>query len=295
MLAAAVAASAALTLAPAALADPAPFTDVELNQPADQSVALEARFNLSNDAEVGMRELRAIRARMWDENPRYVVGNTTGSLRDVATAAGLNSKEAYVNAIVLDQGYSRISLQRAVEAAKLFKHERQYNDTCAGNCGMPFTATINGRGGSGENLSSSSDIAAAMKGWGESEVRALRATNGEFSAERATMNGHLHSFLNPWNTRVGFASVVTAEGTASASVMGRQATGVNSFPEGNRKEALARPAAKGETPSATPKKLSVLKSGGSSLEEIQAIAGIITAVVSLITVLATVGHQMGFF
>lgn len=37
------------------------------------------------------------------------------------------------------------------------------------------------------------------------------------------------------------------------------------------------------------------KEGGASLEEIQAIAGIITAVVSLITVLATVGHQMGFF
>ncbi len=37
------------------------------------------------------------------------------------------------------------------------------------------------------------------------------------------------------------------------------------------------------------------KEGGASLEEIQAIAGIITAVVSLITVLATVGHQMGFY
>lgn len=35
------------------------------------------------------------------------------------------------------------------------------------------------------------------------------------------------------------------------------------------------------------------KEGGASLEEIQAIAGIITAVVSLITVAVTVGYQMG--
>ena len=35
------------------------------------------------------------------------------------------------------------------------------------------------------------------------------------------------------------------------------------------------------------------KEGGASLEEIQAIAGIITALVSLITVAVTVGYQMG--
>ena len=69
--AAATAAATALVLAPAASADPAPVTGVELNQPADQVIALETKFNLTNDAETGISELRKLRGDMWDQHVPY--------------------------------------------------------------------------------------------------------------------------------------------------------------------------------------------------------------------------------
>lgn len=269
---------------------------MELNQPADQTIAVEARFNLTRDAEVGMRELRAIRARMWDENPMYLAKfphqTQNTRLQDVARMAGLDTKDKYVNAVQLDQGYSAIALQRAVEAAVLFDHKRPYNGTCtavSGTCGDEGSATINGRGGFGQNLHSEGDINVAMRGWGDGEVRALKATGGEWSSRKTAMNGHLHNFLNPWITRVGFASVVTAEGEASAATLGWNGTGVATFPEGQRAEVLTRPAASNETPSSTPKKFGVLDGGSSS--DLKSVIGIIVAVVSLISVLASVGQQ----
>ena len=93
-------------LAPFAAADPAPVTGVELNQPADQVIAVEAKFNLTSDQEIAMRELRKLRGDMWDRNVPF--DGTT--LRQAAAKHGLTSRDAYVNAAQYDAGLSRIAL-----------------------------------------------------------------------------------------------------------------------------------------------------------------------------------------
>ena len=95
-----------IALAPAASADPAPYTGVELNQPASQTVAVEARFNLTDDEEYAMKELRRLRGSMWDANM---------PIDGVGLKQREPNRESYVNGISYDAGYALIALQRAVE------------------------------------------------------------------------------------------------------------------------------------------------------------------------------------
>jgi len=87
---------------PVANADPAPFTYVELNQPSSQTVAVEAQFNLTADSEVGIAGVRALRADMWDKNVPF----NGMPLRDVAAQSGFKTRDAYVNAVQPDYGFS---------------------------------------------------------------------------------------------------------------------------------------------------------------------------------------------
>ena len=87
---------------------------MELNQPADQVIAVEARFNLTSDQEIAMRELRKLRADMWDRNVPF--NGTT--LRQAAAKHGLTTRDAYVGAAKYDAGLSRIALQRGAQAAR---------------------------------------------------------------------------------------------------------------------------------------------------------------------------------
>ena len=277
--AAAVAAATAIALAPAASADPAPYTGVELNQPASQTVAVEAKFNLTDDQEVGMRELRKLRGEMWDKNVPF-----NGSpLRQAAP-----SREAYVNGIAYDPGYALIALQRAVEEQHIFgmgmDHSRPYNSTNYGNAGSAFTATINGHASSGENLHSVANMSKAMRDWGFGEVTALRAANGNWN----TSNGHLHSLINPANRYVGFAAAFTRNGESAAAIVGTKPTGVRSLrtdQTGSQVQVLYRPASGSETPSADPQTLGSMASSEVSPQYVLQIISVILTALSALSAL----------
>ena len=223
---------------------------MELNQPADQVVAVEAKFNLTSDQEIAMRELRKLRGDMWDRNVPF----DGISLRQAAANHGLTTKEQYVNAVQLDPGYQSIALQRAVEAAKKFEHVRPFNSTCYGNCGKEDSATINGKGPYGQVLNTRGDIASSMQAWGYDELNALYRLNGAWSADQRNLTGHLHSLINPRVTYVGFAAVTTSEGRASAGSVGFTPTGATSYPTGQRTEVLHRPADGNERPNTNARK-----------------------------------------
>ena len=276
LIAATTAAATALTLAPFAAADPAPVTGVELNQPADQVIAVEARFNLTSDQETAMRELRKLRGDMWDRNVPF--DGTT--LRQAAAKQGLTSRQAYVDAAQYDAGLSRIALQRGAEAAEFFRHQRPYNSTCTTNCGAITTATYKGKAAPGENLHSVASMGKAMQDWGYGEVNALVRANGHFN----NGNGHLYNLLSPRMRYYGFASVVTAEGEASVT----STCGVGAGSEGiagEQNTVLHRPANRGEKPSTTPKKL-VFGGAGSSSSP-REVLSIIATVLTVLSVLQT--------
>ena len=110
-MAATVAAAATLTLAPAALAETAPVTGVELGTSVQKSVAVNARFDFTEAYTVGLPQLKKLRGEMWDQNVPF---NKT-TLRAAAAAHGLTTKEAYVNAVQIDPDLTRIAVQRAAE------------------------------------------------------------------------------------------------------------------------------------------------------------------------------------
>ena len=276
LIAATTAAATALTLAPFAAADPAPVTGVELNQPADQVIAVEAKFNLTSDQETAMRELRKLRGDMWDRNVPF----DGVPLRTAAAKQGLTSRQAYVDAAQYDAGLSRIALQRGAEAAKFFRHQRPYNSTCTNNCGDIKTATYKGKAAPGENLHSVGSMGKAMQDWGYGEVGALVRANGQFNSG----NGHLHNLIDPRMRAYGFASVVTAEGEASVTSTCGVGAGSDRI-EGAQNTVLHRPANGGEKPSTTPKKL-VFGGGGSSSSP-REILGIIATVLTVLSLLQT--------
>lgn len=267
-----VAAATAIALAPAASADPAPYTGVELNQPASQTVAVEARFNLTDDEEYAMAELRRLRGSMWDRNM---------PLDGKGLQQWVPNRSAYVDGISYDAGYALIALQRAVEEQHILgigmDHQRPYNSTSYSRAGDVFTATINGRSGA-ENLHSTASIREAMRGWGIKEAPALRAANGSWN----TSNGHLHSLLNPANKYVGFASVFTLAGESSAAIVGTRPTGValRQDQKGSQKQVLYRPANGNEKPSADAQSLGPLASSEMSPQQIYKIIAIILGVLS---------------
>ena len=241
---------------------------MELNQPADQVIAVEAKFNLTSDKETAMRELRKLRADMWDRNVPF--NGTT--LRQAAAEQGLTTRDAYAGAANYDAGLSRIALQRGAEAAKFFRHQRPYNSTCTNNCGDIKTATYKGKVAPGENLHSTASMDKAMQGWGYDEVGALIRANGHFN----NGNGHLHYY--------GFASVVTAEGEASVTSTCGVGAG-NEAIEGQQNTVLHRPANGREKPSTTPKKL--IFGGAGSSSSPKEILGIIATVLTGLSVLQT--------
>ena len=250
---------------------------MELNQPADQVIAVEAKFNLTSDEAIAMRELRKLRGDMWDRNVPF----NGVPLRQAAAEYGLTTRDAYVNAAQYDAGLSRIALQRGAEAAKFFRHQRPYNSTCTNNCGDIKTATYKGKAAPGENLHSTASMDKAMQGWGYGEVNDLVRANGHFN----NGNGHLHNLLDPRMRYYGFASVVTAEGEASVTSTCGVGAG-NDGIEGAQNTVLHRPASGREKPSTTPKKLVFGGAGSSSSpKEIVSIIGTVLTVLSLLQAL----------
>ena len=289
-LAVAACAATALAVAPTASADPAPFTGVELNQPADQVVTFEANFDLTRDNEVALQKVRELRADMWDRNVPFN-GET---LQYAAKVNGLKTKEAYVNEVRIDHGYALIALQRALEEAGGIDHTRPYNGTCTNECGSPWTAKLDGAQSFGENVSSSGDISQAMRGWGQNEVDDLYDANGESNRE----NGHLHSMIDPKNRYFGVATVRTAEGDSAAMQVAHRKSGTTEFPEGARTEALARPAHTGETPSTKPVPLPKQQGGQGTQGTVSVgepstakIIGIIFAIVGLLATVFNFAQQ----
>lgn len=250
---------------------------MELNQPADQVIAVEAKFDLTSDHDATVAKIRELRGKMWDQNVPFLelrgAGNTR--LRDVAANNGLTTRQQYVDAMQYDNGLSRIALQRAVEASRLFDHQRQANSTCTSNCGSTSTATFNGVSPAGENLHSASNVARAVDDWGMGEVAALKLAGGEMNMR----NGHLYNLINPANRSFGIAGVVTAEGEASVAVFGSRGAGGTRI-DGEQTTVLHRPANSGEKPSTTPKKLIL---GGASMSEIRRIISIVLTVLTIVS------------
>lgn len=284
----------ALTVVPlqTANAEPAPVTGVELGTTLAGSVAVNSRFDFTDAYTIGLPELKKLRGEMWDINPPF----DGVPLRQAAAAAGLTTRDAYVNAVAIDANLTRIAVQRAAEQPLGgLTHDRAVR------------ATIDGRTASGEVLSGGRDMKGAIsKGWGHGELAALRATNGHWSDK----NGHLHILLNPKNRYYGFGHVNVYAGGKfydySAGVSSRSALGGTAVPKGKQSLNLYRPAAAGERPTglvdykeppARPGTPSWGTDGGtvgdgqSSASDVQTIIGIIAAVVSLLSVLAGLAQQ----
>lgn len=272
---------------------------MELNQPANQTIAVEAKYDLTSDREIGMQELRKLRGEMWDINVPFD-GST---IQKVAASYGLTTRDAYINAIQWDAGLALVSLQRAVEEYGSIDHTRPYNSTCTGQsgaCGSSFSASIDGGGAHAENVAPYRDMKFSMKQWGKDELPALKRANGELNHK----NGHLYSFLNPEYRAVGMAGVITAEGDSAVARFASEPTRITSFPQGARTEVLYRPANTGETPSATPKKMSlaqknsngapdtgVIPAVGSIDSETARILNIVISVISIIGFLVGLAQQ----
>ncbi|MDO5032563.1 CAP domain-containing protein [Corynebacterium sp.] len=241
--------AAALAMAPLqASADPAPVTGVEINHPLSQAVAVKATFDF-NDGRVGFDAARQLRGEMWDINPLW----NGQRLREAASSHGLNTKQKYMDALIYDAGLSKIAVQRAVEASKKFEHARTANNYCQlgapSACRAEATATINGRGGWGNNLAAGygSMRATVLDGWGHGELAALNAANGRFNGA----NGHLYQLLNPDNRYMGFGFVSvpgSTYGTAAASTFANGPTTVTSAPAGRQTVYLYRAAEGAERP-----------------------------------------------
>lgn len=296
-MAATVAAAATLTLAPAALAEPAPVTGVELGTPVQKSVAVNARFDFTEAYTVGLPQLKKLRGEMWDQNVPF---NKT-TLRAAAAAHGLTTKEAYVNAVQIDPDLTRIAVQRAAEQpVNGVGHYRVAEGVNDWN-----TATIDGRRSLGENAAAGVDMAHAIyNSWGYGELAALKELKGEWgSTAGGNSDGHLHTLLNPENRYYGFGYVNVYPGGAYrdfvVAEVSHEALGGAALPEGTQNVNLYRPAKPGETPTGIqeykerPRRDQQGANSGSSAD-VKSIIGIITAVISLLTVAYSFAHQMGW-
>ena len=285
----------ALTLVPlqAANAEPAPVTGVELGTSLSNAVAVNARFDFSDAETVGLPALRRLRAEMWDINPAYVPygSEETGTrLQDIARKNGLTTKDAYVNAFQIDPDLTRIAVQRAAEQPLgSLTHDRA------------VPAAINGKSASGEALALGRNLEGAiLQAWGHGELRALQSAGGEWNLS----NGHLHYLLNPANRSFGFGHVsVYANGSFyeyTAGISASAAASGASLPAGKQELNLYRPARSGETPTgeqpfrapAKPNLGNTVGTGVSgSSADVKTIISIISAVITLISVLAGVAQQ----
>ena len=299
---AAVAATLSLSLTPAiANAEPAPVTGVELNQAVEQSVAVDATFDFDAAEKVGLPALRQLRADMWDKNPYYMPffekrEPGTLRLRDVAAEKGYPTKEAYVNAVQLDHGLTRIAIQGAAEASSTFAHERPDGS-------KSDTATYNGLSGWGESLAAGRDLRSSiLDGWGgKKEYDALIKSRGVNSPG----NGHLHHLLNPDETYFGFSEVRvpnTKYGTYTVARSLNKPTNGETLESGKQRVWLYRLAKSDETPTGIKAGVpgpvnqapgNSLGLGEGSSSELITIIGIVFGVLSLLGAIAGIAKQLG--
>lgn len=297
LLTAAVATSLALSLSPAvASADPAPLTGVELNTTAANSVAVDATFDYSAAQKVGLPALKKLRGEMWDINPHFNLDGKAGAthLRDIATQYGMDTKEKYVNAVSIDEGLTRIAVQRAAEASTKFEHDRP-DGTSAD------TATFNGQSHFSENIGAGTDLQEAVhRLWGHGELKGLNNAGGSFYG-----GGHLHMLLDPRYRYFGFGEVTvprTEYGTYTVAKASPDAFGGTALETGMQRAWLYRPAKPGETPTGvkqgTPgpvKKVPGDSAGfdGGSSADLNQIIGIVFGILSLLGAIAGIAKQLG--
>lgn len=241
-----------LVTASPALADPDPTTGVELNVPTSQFKAIPVTFDFSDSRTEGIEALKKYRARAWDLDLPF----EGQSIRELARKSGLNTKEAYVNAVQSDGGLTRIAVQRAAENAytRGLTHTRPTNSSCqlssADACGNAFSATYNGHNGWSENLIyQPTDVGIGYmiyEGWGKGEESPLKATNGTFQNN----TGHVMNLINPAHRYYGFGYVKELNGNKyiGASIGSHAPIEEDTLPAGKQTVNLYRAAVSGETP-----------------------------------------------
>ncbi|AWB83091.1 hypothetical protein [Corynebacterium liangguodongii] len=188
-----------------ASADPDPTTGVELNVAQNQFVGKSVTYDPSAGAREGLAALKELRGYMWDQNPPFRAYNNeySGTLQDAARSQGLRTKEAYQNAVSLDEDLTWIATQRAVEASVKFEHKRP--DGTDVNTAKRGTVQW-----SGESLAVGTPNLrdTIINEWGKGELQALRDANGAWNEH----NGHLIHMLNPKNRAYGFGAVYDVPG-----------------------------------------------------------------------------------
>lgn len=269
---ASVLATGLVTAAPA-LADPDPTTGVELNVSTSQFKAVPVTFDFSDSRTKGIPALKDYRARAWDLNLPY----DGMSIRQQAAKHGLNSKEAYVNAVQADGGFARIAIQRAAENSDkgAISHSRPTNSTCQlsdrSKCAHVSSATYQGKGSWAEILAKHSNNVGIrsmiIDQWGKGEEKALRASSGQWTQQ----NGHVHTLINPELRYFGFGYVKGSDGWFTGAGFGSNSPITSdNLPGGNRTVNLHRAALANETPtgivSGTPKPKPSKNPGGSNNE-----------------------------
>ena len=172
----------------------------------EKLVNLEQNQALRDEA---LREIKAIRAKMWDENVIYTNDENSNPnkerLQDVAKSAGYKTKEEYVNSINWSTELEKIAIQRAFEQTVAYSHDRpdgsSFFDIKSSNGVIPY----------GENLARITDRQSpktAIYQWtfdkdraGYSEYDYLIKANGVCDDD----NGHLHLILDPEYDSFGLA------------------------------------------------------------------------------------------
>lgn len=204
---------------PPAAAEVAYGTGVEMGVGYDNAVGVPVTVNFGASRAEGIAALKELRGEMWDINPPF----DGRPLRDAAAAAGLYTREAYVDAVVADGAMAAIAVQRAVEeTAAKFDHDRP------GPNPNTFSATWqNKTGGFYENLApSNSDVGLAYmikEMWGHGELKNLRAQNGVYSGN----TGHLHSQINPAVRAYGYGYVYNPNADSGNTYAGAMSAGWN--------------------------------------------------------------------
>lgn len=172
----------------------------------------EKLVNLSQNQALrdeAIREIKAVRAKLWDENVIYTDNPDSNPnkerLQDVAKRAGYTTKDDYVNSISWSTELEKIAIQRAYEQTILLGHDRPdgsyYYDIKTENGVSPY----------GENIARTTDTQSekhAIYQWtfdkdkkGFSEYEYLLKADGVSDAD----NGHLHLILDPEYDSFGLA------------------------------------------------------------------------------------------
>lgn len=202
----AAATSIALTfgLTAPAQAVPEQSTGVETNHPASALIGQKVSFDYAS-AEEGLKELRKLRAEMWDANPAIKVRvmendyprEKAGKLQDVSAEAGLKTKDEYVNAAQLDGGYVQMALQLSAEVPNGSGTLRPFNSQCelqemgaaASSCKEVDTASVSGVSTDGV-------------------ITQFSNSQAPFEFFKSAPLGQKIALLNPFNTRYGFSSTL---------------------------------------------------------------------------------------